>query len=282
MKINIRSYIKIKSGQLHLKYNDERESKAVCEQLLMFRLQKSRSALYLEKEILVTNEDFILLESDFDKLNNNVPLQYITGEAEFRGLTIHTNSNVLIPRPETEELVELIINNENLTQPLHILDACTGSGCIAISLKNEFPIHHISAFDVDEKALNLAKKNAKLNNSDINFFPFDLLKDEGRKPDEKYDIIVSNPPYVLDSEKNEMSKRVLNYEPHIALFVDVHNPLLFYKRILEHFTSDNRRFYFEINPLTISHWTEFLMDYEWEYKFFNDINEKTRFIFIKM
>jgi release factor glutamine methyltransferase len=191
-------------------------------------------------------------------LKNEKPIQYITGEAWFYGYQFYVDENTLIPRPETEELVEWIIertkyevqSNKVKVQSTNfsILDIGTGSGCIPISLKKEIPNANISTIDVSEKAMAMAIKNAALNQVDINFIHQDVLKTEVLP--EKYDIIVSNPPYVRNLEKHEIKKNVLAYEPHLALFVENDDALLFYRKIAQLALPDlkpNGKLFFEIN-----------------------------------
>ncbi len=281
MHINIRSYIREKSAQINKVYQDEAESKAVCEQLLMYHLHRSTAELYLKSEIEIDINQHNEIEADFKKLNQHVPLQYITGEAPFRTLLLKIYEGVLIPRPETEELIDLLIKMEDLNKNTHILDACTGSGCIAISLKSEFPDIEVSAFDVDKNVLALAKSNSDDNNTTIQFFLHDLLKMEKTGKNELFNVIISNPPYVLESEKERMAERVLQYEPGIALFVEDNDPLIFYKNIINQFGSKNCRYYFEINPLTIQKWEDFGQESRFNLQFFKDINGKTRFVRIQ-
>ena len=206
------------------------------------------------------NPDFEVSEADLEKWNNIIselktekPIQYITGEAWFYGLRFEVNENTLIPRPETEELVEWIIEeSKNLkiqqSNNLTILDIGTGSGCIPISLKKEIPNAIVAAIDVSEKALEMARKNALDNEVEVNFMLQNILETESLI--EKYDIIVSNPPYVRNLEKQEIKKNVLDYEPHLALFVEDTNALLFYRKIAElalTSLSPNGKLFFEIN-----------------------------------
>lgn len=193
-------------------------------------------------------------------LKNEKPLQYILGFADFYGLKFLSNENVLIPRPETEELVDLIIKDvkeiksktptSGLPSSISILDIGTGSGCIPITLKKYLPDTDVSAIDISEKALRLAEKNAVLNGVTVSFFLFDILSSDTGLPVSKIDIIVSNPPYIKLSEKNTMQKNVLDYEPHLALFVDNDDPLLFYKAITDKAIKNlnpEGKIYFEIN-----------------------------------
>lgn len=182
-----------------------------------------------------------------DQLKSHQPIQYIYGVADFYNLKINVTPDVLIPRPETEELVDIIVKSND--QPfLKILDIGTGSGCIAISLAKNISNSKVSAIDFSEKALEIAKKNAQLNSVTIDFIHKDILN-TGKLP-HKYDIIVSNPPYVKDSEKKNMHKNVLDYEPHTALYVRDENPLVFYDKIANlayNHLNNNGKLYFEIN-----------------------------------
>ncbi len=164
------------------------------------------------------------------RLKDHEPIQYITGKKEFYGLDFNVSPHVLIPRPETEELVDWIISDlKDSEKTFHILDIGTGSGCIAISLAKNLSNSRVTAFDISEEALKLAKENAAFNKTDIQFKNVDILKTEILE--EKYDVIVSNPPYVRELEKEEMHKNVLNHEPGTALYVNDDNALIFYEKI---------------------------------------------------
>ena len=191
------------------------------------------------------------------ELKKQRPVQYILGETTFYGLTFLVNVNTLIPRPETEELVELIIESTNYelrNTKLKVLDIGTGSGCIAISLAKYLPTSEVFAIDVSEEALATAKKNAELNKVAIDFISTNILDVVTLSAvaglDKQFDIIVSNPPYVRNLEKYEIKPNVLEYEPHLALFVDDIDPLLFYRKIAELAIKNlnpNGKLYFEIN-----------------------------------
>ncbi len=188
------------------------------------------------------------LKAYITRLNQSEPLQYILGRTEFYGLPFDVNPSVLIPRPETEELVHLILSEHKNTNPLSILDIGTGSGCIAISLKKNLPHALVTALDVSEAALRTAKKNAVLNQAEIDFIQKDILTSTTEIP--KTSIIVSNPPYVTNAEKVLMHENVLGHEPSLALFVEDHDPLIFYRTITEkarEFLLPNGKLYFEIN-----------------------------------
>ena len=205
----------------------------------------------------ITNEKKLLSESDLLKiiyavkgLKKKKPLAYILGAWEFYGISLKVNEHTLIPRPETEELVQLIINENKHQKSIKILDIGTGSGCIALALKKHLPNANVSAWDISEEALKIASENAVKNSLAISFNQVDILRYKVTNFSEKYDVIVSNPPYVTIDEKSLMQENVLNYEPHLALFVENNNPLLFYNAIadfaLKHLTT-NGKLYFEIN-----------------------------------
>ena len=221
----------------------------------------------LKRVDVALNPNFELSEDDVEKWNAILaelqlekPIQYITGEAWFFGLRFEVNENTLIPRPETEELVDWILSSSITQHPtlLTILDIGTGSGCIPISLKANLPQVNVSAIDVSEKALEVAKRNATSNKVEINFFQTNILEveDLSQLPSpitdypSPYNIIVSNPPYVRNLEKEEIKKNVLDYEPHLALFVEDTDALLFYRKIAQlalKNLSPNGLLFFEIN-----------------------------------
>ncbi|MEK6782949.1 MAG: peptide chain release factor N(5)-glutamine methyltransferase [Bacteroidota bacterium] len=193
--------------------------------LLEDRFGLSKVDIMMGKEIgPVSPDDFTEI---IKRINQQEPIQYILGKASFYGRQFFVNPSVLIPRPETELLVESVIK-ENVSSPA-ILDIGTGSGCIAISLAIELPLSKVCGIDISEDALSIAHRNAKNLNANINFFKVDILSDV--EIDQRFDIIVSNPPYVLLSEKNEIKSNVVDFEPHIALFVEEADPLIFYKAI---------------------------------------------------
>lgn len=221
----------------------------------------------LKPDFMIENEVLSNLKSITSRLKKEEPIQYILGKTEFYGLPFLVDNNTLIPRPETEELVEWILKEiqelriKTQEESLSILDIGTGTGCIPISLAKNLKNVIISAVDVSANALKKAKQNATLNKVDINFFELDILQAENLNKlsvqaqskthsNNKFDIIVSNPPYVRELEKVEIKNNVLNNEPHLALFVDNENPLIFYKKIADlakkHLTK-NGFLFFEIN-----------------------------------
>lgn len=193
-------------------------------------------------------EEQKILDQAMHRLQKHEPIQYITGKTEFYGLPFKVNKNVLIPRPETEELVDWILEDYDSSGKIKILDIGTGSGCIAISLVKNLPNATVTALDISESALEIAHENASLNRVEIEFLKQDILTPQ-RLP-KKFDLIVSNPPYVRELEKKDMQRNVLEHEPDTALYVKDENPLLFYRMIIE-LAAENLpqggRLYFEIN-----------------------------------
>ncbi len=204
-----------------------------------------------EPEQLLTKEQEKKFIETVSQLKKNIPIQYITGFTEFYGLDFYVNKNVLIPRPETEELVDFILQNYDLTYK-NILDIGTGSGCIAVSIAKNSQAD-VFATDISKSAIEIAKKNAVRNNADVTFVLHDILTQSPiivNNSEIFFDIIISNPPYVRNSEKKLMQKNVLDYEPHTALFVDDNDPLIFYKAILnfaEKYLKKNGKIFLEIN-----------------------------------
>jgi len=229
----------------------------LLEEYLGFR----RVDIVLKSDFKINQQTLNLLQSATKQLEQEVPLQYIIGKTEFYGLPFVVNKHVLIPRPETEELVAWVVSESSRfktfntstkqtteTKQLKILDIGTGSGCIPVSLKKQLPFAEISAIDISNDALTVAKKNAVLNNVDIHFILQDILKTVAL--DQHYDIIISNPPYVRELEKKELKNNVLKNEPHVALFVENDNPLIFYAKIAElakNYLNKNGLLFFEIN-----------------------------------
>jgi release factor glutamine methyltransferase len=213
------------------------------------QLKRIDLALNIDKEF--SEFEISLWDAILDKLKSQIPIQYLLGTTHFYGCDFFVDENVLIPRPETEELVDWIVKlNSKLSkkQNIKILDIGTGSGCIAISLAKNILNSEVFAVDVSEKALALAKKNAIFNHVSVAFSHKNIL--ETTRFDQKFDIIVSNPPYVRNQEKAEIKPNVLENEPHLALFVPDIDPLIFYKKIGELAAANlnpNGQLFFEIN-----------------------------------
>lgn len=208
----------------------------------------SRTQILINKSTTFSVEQRKQLISFVEKLKKNVPVQYVLGETEFYGLTLYVNESVLIPRPETEELVEWIKYEQRYASSLRLLDIGTGSGCIALGLKKELFFAEVDAFDISRDALSVATKNADYNRLPINLMQVNIL--EANDFPVRWDVIVSNPPYIPEKEKINMEENVLLYEPGIALFVPNEKPLLFYEKIarfaLNHL-NDRGKLYFEIH-----------------------------------
>lgn len=236
-----------------------------------------------QKKQLIAIENFEFVEEDLnqilDNLSNGKPIQYIFSKSYFFDLEFYVDENVLIPRPETEELVHWIISENPQHQNISIIDLCTGSGCIAISLKNKLQLANVSAIDISQKAIEVATKNAINNKTEINFLISDIFK---FSRNEIFDVIVSNPPYVCNNEKTLMHKNVLDYEPHLALFVDDENALVFYSAIAKFGITNlkhNGKIYLEINENLANETSKIF--YDLGYKFVEikkDINGKNRML----
>lgn len=194
----------------------------------------SKVDIIVNKNTIFSDVQRAMLNSFVNKLRIHTPIQYIIGKTEFFGLPFLVSDAVLIPRPETEELIEWITESCYKNNESKILDIGTGSGCIAVSLARLFPKAEVTAFDISDDALKIATQNAELNNVKVNFELVDILNAEDySKSDSKWDIIVSNPPYVPNAEQSDIQRNVLDHEPHIALFVPDTDPLIFYRRIME-------------------------------------------------
>jgi len=229
-------------------YEDQEKSN-IAYLILEDLFKITKTDLLMNKEI--KNYNPTRIKDIINRVNNAEPIQYILGHTEFYGRKFTVNKHVLIPRPETEELVDLIIKENRKQKNPAILDIGTGSGCIAVSLKKEIPHARVFALDTSKEALEVAKLNAKDLNAELNFIEADILNLAGKElNDLKFNIIVSNPPYVTDSEKEFMHQNVLDYEPEMALFVRDQDPLLFYRTIIEfsqeHLLAEGLC-YFEIN-----------------------------------
>ncbi len=244
---NLKDLLTFLTKELETKYPHV-EAREMSYRLIwhFFRFSKVDMALYPEIAVDVAQEKRV--SKALERLKQDEPLQYVLGTTEFYDLSFYVNSNVLIPRPETEELVHLIIDRHR-GEAVRILDIGTGSGCIPIALKRNIKNVKVAACDVSLDALSIARKNADLNFAEVDFFQCDILEKRDWQ-EGSYDVIVSNPPYVTNSEKEAMRPNVLKYEPHLALFVEDHDPLLFYITIadyaMEHLTSGGS-LYFEIN-----------------------------------
>ena len=269
-----------KLAQIH----EEGEAKAIARMVYEVRFGLSLIDICIGKDTQLSANDQVELEEIAQRLMKQEPVQYVLGQADFCGRTFMVNEHVLIPRPETEELCQWIIAADDsdcnatlskrelfrtvrvcpLSSAAKILDIGTGSGCIAITLAAEIPNAEVTAWDISEEALDVARENAQRHNVHVTFKQVDALESRGQVhdcfteanqatcPHDSFDIIVSNPPYICNKEREAMEANVLEHEPHTALFVPDDDPLLFYRAIAEYaqtaLTPDGW-LYFEINPL---------------------------------
>ncbi len=233
-----------------------------------------------DKDKKLNSEEINKIKIVVERLKKFEPLQYIVGKTEFYGLIFWVDKNVLIPRQETEELVDLIIKENKINKELNILDIGTGSGCIAITLAKTFSKSKIFAIDISNEALKIAKRNAEFNNVNIDFINTDIFNDDIFNDDILFDIIVSNPPYVTEKEKQLMNKNVLDFEPSTALFVSDSEPLRFYKRIAEFSKqklNKTGKLYFEINENYGNEMSQLLNSMNFKnIRIIKDLNEKDR------
>ncbi|MEN9968435.1 MAG: hypothetical protein RIR94_611 [Bacteroidota bacterium] len=207
-------------------------SPSECKQMWLVLLEKrfgwSPAEQMLQMETRVSESDLLYFRSAVKRLQAHEPFQFVVGDTQFAGLLLKTDQRALIPRPETEELIDLISKQDKKFNS--ILDLCTGSGCIALALQNEFPNAKVRGLDLSSDAIALAQENALQTQLNVAFVVADVLQ---WKPNATFDLIVSNPPYIPNQEKAQMQPNVLNFEPHMALFVPDNDPLVFYKQIIE-------------------------------------------------
>ncbi len=214
---------------------ENREAATIAGMVMEFVTGRSKMDRWLQKNDPLSIEDLNCLEKYSNELLTGKPVQYVLGQAWFAGLCLQVNEHTLIPRPETEELVDLCASwattNKMQDTPLKILEVGTGSGCIAIALQKKLPSAQITAVDISTEAIEVASANAIANNTAITFITLDFLHEANWPELGSFDIIISNPPYIADIEKESMAGHVLNFEPHTALFVRDNDPLIFYSAL---------------------------------------------------
>jgi len=226
------------------------EITAIIELVFEYYLGFSKTDFILNLDKALSDFEYSKLNGALERLRKHEPVQYILGETYFYNLKLKVRPGVLIPRQETEELIDWIVKENSKNTKLQVLDIGTGSGCIAISLAANLPNAEVTAFDISELALEIASNNAELNQVKVGFEKFDILAQSHESNERKFDIIVSNPPYILEKEKILMQKNVLDFEPELALFVDDRNPLIFYQAIVDYSIKHLKtqgKLYFEIN-----------------------------------
>ena len=260
----------LREGQEHFKdglggFFQSSEIDFYYKTLLKDGLNRDPIQLSIEPWVELTLEEEFFVKESLSKLIVHQPLQYVLGKAHFRDLTLKVDKRVLIPRPETEEMVEWVLEDfKKLNQKLILIDMGTGSGCIGIALAKAQPYFSVFALDKDVDILDLTAENAKLNGVQIKCIEQDMNQMNTLKL--KIDVIVSNPPYVMLSEQNQMKSNVLDYEPHQAIFISNKDPLLSYRLILE-FAADNLKpkgfIYFEINPLLLKELKDLIISFSY-------------------
>ncbi len=242
---DLKRYIENELCNLYNPYESESIAYLIIENILSF----DKTQIIINYRNYVKYKDLVLVDDILERLKKHEPIQYIFEETEFFNLKLKVNKHTLIPRQETELLVYNIIKKNEQRKNINILDIGTGSGCIAISLAKNIPSSNVSATDISENTLHVAYENAKKNKTNINFIIEDVLKSNNEQK-EKFDIILSNPPYVTEKEKKQMQKNVLNFEPKSALFVPNEKPLIFYEAIIfkaKKMLNTEGQLWFEIN-----------------------------------
>ena len=224
------------------------EINSMWKEITCFRFNWNASDFILNTTFRLSESDLLFIRSYVHRLKKNEPFQYIHGITTFFGLELICDKRALIPRPETEELVAWAVEFGPYKT---ISDLCTGSGCIALGLKSKFSESNVTGLDISTDALSLAKENSKLTNLDVEFNHADVLNINGDLLDQKWDCIISNPPYIPSNERESIAENVLNFEPEISLFVENENPIIFYEAIVKYAKSnlsENGFLFFEIHP----------------------------------
>ena len=259
------------------------EADAITEIIFEHFAKVSRSQIIVNAKKQLDDDIQILLQNALTQLKQHEPVQYITGKAWFYNLSFYVSNAVLIPRPETEELVLEAINFLKGNDKRNVLDIGTGSGCIPISIKKNIPNAYVTSIDVSEAAISVAKKNAEDNNVEINFLQIDFLDEGNYKDLAKFDLIISNPPYIPEKEKAILNKNVVDFEPHLALFVPDNDHLLFYKKILifaENHLSKNGKILLETHEDFAIITSEIFIAAKYEVEIKKDMQGKDRMLLI--
>ncbi|MEX0686308.1 MAG: peptide chain release factor N(5)-glutamine methyltransferase [Balneolales bacterium] len=249
------------------------------EWLLADVLGIKRLDLYMQFDRPLTTKELGTIKPLILRRAKHEPLQYITGQAEFFNTIIKVTRDTLIPRPETEQLVETILAEHNVSDSLRVLDVGTGSGCIALAIKKERPTWEVNAMEISLKALEVAKSNAELNNLDISFIQGDLYNWENCGLTKGYDLVVSNPPYITESERNSIEEQVINYEPELALFTqDINSTYSALIAMGLYILKPKGKIYFETNENYNNDVLELFNSAYWTAKPLSDYSGKKRFI----
>ena len=278
--INTLSALKVYFKNELAPYFDQGELESMYFIVLEHYFKLSKKEVLMAPDQRLSESDLLKIIYCVKDLKESKPLAYVLGEWEFYGLPFYVNEHTLIPRPETEELVDLIIKENN--GPLQLMDIGTGSGCIPVSIKKFGLEFMVSAVDISKEAIVIAKNNALKNNVEVDFFEWDILVNKNKKLPQKMDVIVSNPPYIPIQDQKEMHKNVLDYEPHLALFVANNEPLLFYDAISDFALlnlNQQGKLYFEIHEKLGEEVTQLLTSKGYTaVKLIKDINGKNRIV----
>ncbi len=277
---DVKKYFRDKLSEI---YGDE-ELALITRYVLEFVLKCNKTALDAGMHERITESDLVTIIKIVKRLSRHEPIQYVLGEADFYGMKFLVNPSVLIPRPETEELVQEVIKAvKNSGSSAKILDIGTGSACIPVCIKQQLPLCEVFAMDVSEAALEVAKENARRNKTSIHFFSANILEQvDNSYPFQQLDVVVSNPPYITKAEAKEMEKRVLNFEPHLALFVEKEDPLQFYKHITDFsitYLKKGGLLFFELNATYANQVVELLNNEGFRaVELINDLSGKPRIL----
>lgn len=299
MNYTLREIRNLLLSSLHILYG-EREASAIANYYLAEKWGINSYEFAIQHEKIFPEEDLPVVKKDLQRLQNGEPVQYVVGKTEFYGLTMQVNPLVLIPRPETEELVQLLLQHLSVhtapsncknaaglhtTPPHRVLDFCTGSGAIAIAIAKQLPEAEVFATDYKEDILKLAQHNAEDNHVQMKFIQHDVLRDGAENLGGPYQAIVSNPPYIPQSHKTELHKNVVEHEPAEALFVPDDKPLLFYERIAllgRELLADNGMLFFETHENYHDELESLLLQYHYQnIEKLMDMNGKARFVTCK-
>jgi len=281
--MKIEELVKYIKDSIQANYNYG-EKRAISYLVVQHLTGKSKEKILADKDEIVSKNIITQANEIIKKLNNFCPIQYIIGEVEFYNVRIKVNSNVLIPRPETEELVDWFLRDYKGEENLKILDACTGSGCIAIAIAYNRKHINLDAFDISDDAINLAYENARLNSVNINFFKYDILNFHlgNWKWSKDYDVIICNPPYIPANQKELLQPQIVHFEPPLAIFVEDDDPLIFYRKVAEaakNILKVGGCIYFEVNESYGIQVVQLLYEYDFKNIILKkDINEKDRMI----
>lgn len=299
MNFTLRNIRNLFLSSLHILY-DNREAEAIVRYYFEMKWEIPVHEFALRPDKTFRNEEWEEMQNDLRRLQNGEPVQYVIGKSEFYGLTLQVNPLVLIPRPETEELVQLLLQKMAVANPisnrgdaaglhdsapLRILDFCTGSGAIAIAIAKQLPESEVFATDYSEDILKLAQQNAEKNHAQVHFIRHDVLREDTAKLGQGYQAIVSNPPYIPQSHKKMLHKNVTEYEPSAALFVPDESPLLFYERIAllgRELLADNGMLFLETHEDYHTELESLLLQLHYQnIEKLKDLNGKNRFITCK-